>query len=740
VKAPSSATAEKRSAVRSAATEPIAAEAPPPSADDLFVPLDGEGLKRVSDIIRNARATWFALLGALVFAAITLASVKDVSFFVSTVETKLPFVDISVPVTSFFWAGSLLIAAIYAYFHLYLELLWQALGDAPARIDGKPLADRIDPWIVADSALRLRDRLRGAHGEERASRQRAMQIVSDIVSVGLVWVFGLVVIFWFWWRSMPAHEPLLTGFIGVVLAGTLWVFCVSLVGAFSNLAERQATRRWKDVFVSALMLIAIFTTVRTWIDPWQDLPRFQAFAIGPQAESWLRALESYRPARANLREVVFTEKPKDWQGKEIAETEFRVRWCKERGEPKCPNPLAVENRPFADKEEEKAFQATWKKRWAAQLSAFPKPDLRRADFRFADVASAQLEGADLRLTKLEGANLMGANIEGANLSNSNLRGADLRGANIEGADLTRASLEGANLVGAKLEGTVLFATVLEGANFRNTDLKGVFLEYARLRRADLKGARLEGAVLTGANMEGADLRSAILNGADLTRASLNDANLLGASFDGAVLRDASLKGANIEGADLSGADLSGANFSRATLKRSILSLTNLKGANLGFAKLKDTDLSSAILNGAHFTAAHLDSVSIRGATFEGTDFSYARLSGSPQVPLDFTKAKFNATNFQGSAIRHAMLSAENLAGALAFNASFGDATVKLPEGFSIPCQWAKSSLSDAEYFGRLRGWIETALVMGVTDDLRSYPAILPEPACLPKYATSNPSP
>ena len=133
----------------------------PAPAPDEPLAFDDDGIKRVQDIIRNARATWFALLGALVFASVTLASVKDISFFVNTVETKLPIVGISVPVVSFFWAGSLLIAALYAYFHLYLELLWQALGDFPARDKkGALLADRIEPWIVADTALRFRDWLR----------------------------------------------------------------------------------------------------------------------------------------------------------------------------------------------------------------------------------------------------------------------------------------------------------------------------------------------------------------------------------------------------------------------------------------------------------------------------------------------------------------------------------------------------------------------------------------------------
>ena len=66
---------------------------------------DGHDIKRIDEIIKNARATWFLLLGALVFAGITLLGVKDVDFFAAQSETKLPLVGVSVPVEYFFWAG-----------------------------------------------------------------------------------------------------------------------------------------------------------------------------------------------------------------------------------------------------------------------------------------------------------------------------------------------------------------------------------------------------------------------------------------------------------------------------------------------------------------------------------------------------------------------------------------------------------------------------------------------------------
>jgi uncharacterized protein YjbI with pentapeptide repeats len=604
----------------------IAADHAPDPAAEPPVAFDAEGLKRVQDIIKNARATWFALLGALVFASITLASVKDVSFFVNTVETKLPLVGISVPVTSFFWAGSLLIAAIYAYFHLYLELLWQALGDAPARIDGKPLADRIDPWIVADSALRLRDRLRGAHREERASRKRAMQVVSDVVSVGLVWVFGLVVIFWFWWRSMPKHDPWLTGFLGLLLTGTFWVFCASLSAVLGHLADGRWIVRWKPVFALSFLLIGALTTTRTWIDPWAGMPRnFLYDDFDNMNFDYFRRPEILRPARANLSEVVFTEKPKDWQGKIIAETEFRMRWCAERIDLKCANPLDINNRRF-NKVEEKVFQAAWQERWAALLATFSKPDLRGKDFRGADMSRSSLEGANLNYAMLEG------------------------------VDLSLASLDSAVLDGATINGGSLYSVDLRGASLFYADLKGVHMDQASLESSDFNRANLEAASLTLSNLQDADLSGVSLKGANLKGADLTGANLNGADLEGSVIKDATFNGANLE-------------------------TTKLFGETLKAITMRDPNSDAT---------------------------------------------------FDYSALRSAKLDDQDLARLRGVNSTFGDASVTLPAGFFRPCQWGREDegpLSDVQYFGRWRGWIEDQGGFTFDDDFENHPSIPPPAEC-----------
>jgi uncharacterized protein YjbI with pentapeptide repeats len=631
----------------------IAADPAPDPAAEPPVAFDAEGLKRVQDIIKNARATWFALLGALVFASITLASVKDVSFFVNTVETKLPLVGISVPVTSFFWAGSLLIAAIYAYFHLYLELLWQALGDFPARDKDKVrLADRIEPWIVADAALRWRDWLRGNKVEDKSSRDRAMPWISGFVAIGLVWFFGLIVIGWFWWRSMPAHDPLLTLFLGVVLCVTIFIFGTSFACAWSNLKfdnhESRRTIYWQWSVPLVLFAILVVTFVRTGKSPPLDADQYVSeenpLIFGETLCAWQVAKEQkinssvntttpvpalqcwrhsdlftavLRPAPANLREVVFTEKPKDWQGKEIAETEFRVRWCKERGELKCANPLSLENRKFDDGTAEKEFQAAWQERWEALLAQMPKLDMRAVDLRGADLSSAQLEGANLSSALLQGADLNNARLEGSNLGGALLEGADLTGAILEGANLSSARLDSAYLVDAWLECAVL--------------------SFARLQGAKLYGARLMGADLSDAGLEGARLKFAQLQGANLS-----------------------------------------------------------------------------------------------GARLEGADLQVARLFGKEGERLNLASANLRAANFEVTALRFAEVNADIMAQARNFQTSFGDASVKLPEGRQPPCQWGSGILPDNVYFGRWEGWLLE--IRYDTFDLQTdeYPAIFPDPECIPR--------
>ena len=98
-----------------------------------------------------------------------------------------------------------------------------------------------------------------------------MPWISGFVSLGLVWFFGLVVIFWFWWRCMPAHDPCLTLFLGAVLWVTLFVFGASLAGAWTHLKfenhEAQRPVYWQWSVPLVFLVIVGATLVRTGKEP-----------------------------------------------------------------------------------------------------------------------------------------------------------------------------------------------------------------------------------------------------------------------------------------------------------------------------------------------------------------------------------------------------------------------------------------------------------------------------------------
>ena len=89
-------------------------------------------LKHIEEVSKNARATWFGMLGVLVFGAVAVAGVEDRDFFTYGVETALPLVGVTVPTVPFFYAAPILILAIYTYLHLYLRF-YSMLSDRERR-------------------------------------------------------------------------------------------------------------------------------------------------------------------------------------------------------------------------------------------------------------------------------------------------------------------------------------------------------------------------------------------------------------------------------------------------------------------------------------------------------------------------------------------------------------------------------------------------------------------------------
>jgi hypothetical protein len=495
---------------------------PEPDASAIAAAEAKETVDRIQQIVANARTIWFALLGFLAFIGLTLVSVRDIDFFSLASTTQLPIVNIAIPTTIFFWSAAWLAALIHTYLHLYLLKLWDALADAPATIGGKPLGDRVFPWLVVDWALRQRP--------DRPTTPRPMDRLADLVSFVVVWTATPAMLTAFWWYSMPAHDVQLT----LAIAGALVLSTAATLSAYHGATLRLARRTapltdssmgyrmpaWWGGLVVPVLVLGIFSIGRT------------AGEVGPlTVHGWTVGPFSARGvslAPINLGGAQIAQRPANWRDRDVAVRQFRIGWCRDQGlaAQACPpldqpERLSARTRWCADNGAEEGcddrfgtlaevFDRDWAIERRAYLDTIPRPDFNGRDLR----------GAWARNAFLAGINLAQARLEGAHLPRARLEGADLDHARLEGADLDHAWLEGANLFGARLEGAILRQARLEGAD----------LSFARLEGAILRGARLEGAILRKARLEGADLRRARLQSAEWAGATVHASPAHSANF------------------------------------------------------------------------------------------------------------------------------------------------------------------------------------------------------------------
>lgn len=197
-------------------------------------------------------------------------------------------------------------------------------------------------------------------------------------------------------------------------------------------------------------------------------------------------------------------------------------------------------------------------------------DLKRADFR-----DAELPGVDLR--------------------NALLASCDFRGAVLDGADLSSAILTSANLKGAQLRHAVLVGVDAENANLQEAEASDVNLSEANFRRSNLTGATLIGANLSNADFKDATLAKCDLHEANLSGADFRDANLHSVNLDGATIENGDFRRCNLDNTGFNSARLSYARFRHAALHNVDLNAAVVSNADFRLAKgLSCVELTQAI--------------------------------------------------------------------------------------------------------------------------------------------------
>ncbi|MEL7515752.1 MAG: pentapeptide repeat-containing protein [Pseudomonadota bacterium] len=461
---------------------------------------DDDHLDRINALTRNARNTWFGLLGALVFVGITLMSVEHIDFYGVDRATQLPLVNVEVPTRFFFAAAPLLVAAIYGYFHLYLIRLWDALSVAPTRIQGKKLGDTVTPWLVTDAALHFRRRLRS----DDCTTPRTLEGGAMLLNFLLAWGFGLVVLWFTWQLSMPARTFWLTA----IAAAS---FALSIVAGASSLAMlAQRMRRVSDG-----------SSPRLWATSFQTI----GLLIGGAAILWNSYERTEGPpgrlAPLAMIDETIVERPPSWLPHSVARQEFRDVWCARQTIRDCQALTA--SQAFE-------FQRDWRLRRGAVISDMRRPEWHKAgrqkpDLRNADLSHAFLAGLNLREGQMQGAILRQANAEGADFYSAMMQNTEFNLATLDNANFDGANLENATFGGASMNGAIFAVARLADANMSGANLERAIFRNAFLTRTNLSGSRLEGANLAHALIENANFSGSYMGAVNLSGARIVDSNL-----------------------------------------------------------------------------------------------------------------------------------------------------------------------------------------------------------------------
>ncbi|WP_146346879.1 pentapeptide repeat-containing protein [Phaeobacter marinintestinus] len=518
---------------------------------------DNPQVTRINALTQNARSTWFVLFSILIFSGVTLVRVEHIDFYGVDRQTHLPVINIGVPTWLFFYAQPILVAAIYCYFHLYLIRLWEALGQAPTRIQGTKLADSIMPWLVTDAALHLRRILR----RDNCCTLRDMEGASMTLNFLLAWSSGPFILGWTWCKSMAARDFAMTLSSGILFSVSVIVGAVSLVLLFRNMKHPKIAR------THAVTRHPIFLT--TWV----------FMFIGCIGVSWARTTEPVwivDLATIDLREASVTNRPSGWLPPHVAKALDYRDWCTRDDRPGCFGVSAAEQRDF---------DLDWYEKRRSLIADIRKP-ARRGNNRTEDV-QAHIETVvnkgplwSIDVHEAETVQRLEDSLKQISSSALDFRKADLRG----------AFLADANLVAARFASTHAPFAVFEHADLSFS---------SHNKNTNLHGAQLSGAILRWSRFRGSDLSNAHLDRADLRGAKLVAVNLLGASMVNTVFANTELTGSKLDLSYMAGSennplDLGGVDLSSSTNEGGALRHVDLYGAIFD----DNTDWRNVFLDGS----------------------------------------------------------------------------------------------------------------------------------------------
>ena len=504
---------------------------------------------------------FLTILVAVAYTFLTMATTKDIQLITNTNSSKLPVIGTEIPIVGFYVATPLILLALFVYFHIYLQRLWEAIAKLPAIFpNGRRLDEGTHPWLMNDLARQHFPRLR-----RPALPLSGLQVVVSIL--GGYWLVPATIVA-LWMQFLRVESWRITTLHLVIIA-----FVVGSAAYYTRL-------RHKTLGKKALRL-SLVARIVSWMGIFRGVPAglfalLAAFYCAFLVLEWDKRMDPFWMASLD---PGYTPSRPMFMGEQIL-------WVVSK--------MGIERAPFVDNADISTKPPSWTgldanrdaelalcKGAAFEGTASSFKRFRKIYARHAFFAKAVLTYVDLNLSDFTDADFRLANIRHTKAVGSVFNHCQFSDpVLLPGVAPADDSFE-------KAHAAFFEECYFGGAWFDQANMSFVRARYSDFRRASFFEARCVGTLFEECWLERSEFRNAHCNYAFFNQEKA-------ASFQ----QPPTLKAVDFSGADCSdakfvGCNLSSATFDSAVLDRATFENVDLTGAYFGKASLQDTDVSTA---------------------------------------------------------------------------------------------------------------------------------------------------
>lgn len=595
-----------------------------------------EIVNHISEISKNSRTTFFALVLGCVYSYLTISTTNDAALLTNSGAIPLPIIQVRVSITWFYYFAPAILTVLFFYFHLYLESFWRSIVSLPLyhHQDKRGLDDYIYPWLISTTFIR------GAN--PTLAKDRPLSLFGYVLSVLLGWWLIPFLLLVYWGRYLTAHEWLGTIIHSVLLLLTVgFAFrfyylaknAVSDIPSTSDTVDYESRNEHKILYLktSQIVLSVVVTLMLTLLiayfslsamyglpkDVCNDVSREKSciiFIPGTEILTWI-GVEPF----ANIQEKRIVDKPKNWLDL-LARPDHLDRYLETQSN------LKLSERNL--------------RRLNGQNAFLPASLLDRIILDYAELQHATLVRSKLMNVSFHGANLTHIDFQHAFISSTifeNVIAETSRFNNVrfitgKNGEYTHFSGE---YFGAWFESCYGDNLRFMDADLRETHFKRAKIGFSDFKRVNLAGAALDEAEFSNSTFYQTNFINVAMTDADLSYSSFEECKFFSRTISGAIFEDVTFINSEFDNLE--------ANPTEPVAEQGSIKFNTLDSI-YGFGmKFKGGEIRNV-----HFINGDLRFARFEEVTFSNSRFSNTDLSGAIFIGTDLSDVVFENVDFSGA--------------------------------------------------------------------------------------------